>query len=122
MPAKAEFERGEVPVELSGWTKPQGAALGLIPNEEYGGASVRLNVGDAFLFFTDGVYEAANRKGEEFGLARLEKVLRAHVYRSSPDVLDAVMKAIQEFAGDEPVADDICMVTVDVTTDLAKPA
>ena len=102
--------------------KPQGAALGLIPNEEYGGASVRLNVGDAFLFFTDGVYEAANRKGEEFGLARLEKVLRAHVYRSSPDVLDAVMKAIQEFAGDEPVADDICMVTVDVTTDLAKPA
>lgn len=100
--------------------KPQGAAMGLIPNEEYGAASVRLNPGDAFLFFTDGVYEAANHNGEEFGLARLEKVLRAHVYRSSPDILDAVIKAIQEFAGDEPVADDICLVTVDITTDPIK--
>jgi serine phosphatase RsbU (regulator of sigma subunit) len=102
--------------------KPQGAALGLIPNEEYGGASVRLNPGDGFIFFTDGVYEAANRQGEEFGLARLEKVIRANVYRSSPDILNAIMKAIADFAGDEPVADDICLVTVDVTTDPIKPA
>lgn len=95
--------------------KPQGAAMGLIPTEEYGGASVRLNPGDAFLFFTDGVYEAANRNGEEFGLARIEKIVRTHVYRSTPEILDAIIKGIHEFVGEEPVADDICLVMVDIT-------
>lgn len=100
--------------------KPQGAAMGLIPHEEYGGATVRLNPGDAFLFFTDGVYEAANRSGEEIGLARIEKILRTHVYQSTPQILDAIIKGIHEFADGEPVADDICLVVVDVTTDLVK--
>lgn len=99
---------------------PQGVALGLIPNEDYGGATIRLNPGDGFIFFTDGVYEAANRQGEEFGLVRLEKVIRANVYRSSPDVLDAIVKAIKDFAGDEPLADDICLVAMDVTTEAVK--
>lgn len=97
--------------------KPQGAALGLLPNEEYGGESVRLQPGDSFIFFTDGVYEAANRRGEEFGLQRLEKLLRANVYRGSREILDGIMDAITHFVGDQPVADDICLVAVDVTTD-----
>ena len=97
--------------------KPQGAAMGLLPNEEYGGSSVRLEGGDSFIFFTDGVYEAANAAGEEFGLARLEKVIRTNVYRNSREILDAVMNAISEFAGAHPLADDICLVAVDVTTD-----
>lgn len=101
--------------------KPQGAALGLVPNEEYGGDSVRLHPGDAFIFFTDGVYEAANRRGEEFGLPRLEKIMRAHVYRSSREILDTVVEAITQFVGDQPVADDICLVAVDVTSDPIKP-
>lgn len=96
--------------------KPQGAALGLVPNEEYGGGTVRLNDGDSFIFFTDGVYEASNVSGEEFGLTRLEKVLRTHVYRNTREVLDAVMDAIALFAGSQPVADDICLFAVDVTT------
>lgn len=97
--------------------RPQGAAMGLIPSEEYGGDHVRLNPGDGFIFFTDGAYEAANRQGEEFGIARMEKVIRANVYRPSKEVLAAVIKAIQEFAGEESIADDICLVAVDVTTD-----
>ncbi len=96
--------------------KPQGAALGLVPNEEYGGSTVRLNDGDSFIFFTDGVYEAANLQGEEFGFARLEKVLRTNVYRSSRDILDAVMDAITAFSGSQDLADDVCLFAVDVTT------
>ncbi|MCO5062359.1 MAG: serine/threonine-protein phosphatase [Kiritimatiellae bacterium] len=96
--------------------KPQGAALGLVPNEEFGGSTVRLNDGDSFIFFTDGVYEAANAQGEEFGFARFEKVLRANVYRSSRDILDAVMDAITVFSGSQALADDVCLFAVDVTT------
>lgn len=111
--ATGRVSRLEVP-------KPQSAAMGLLPTEEYGAATVRLNPGDAFLFFTDGVYEAANHNGEEFGLSRLEKILRTHVYRSTPDILDAIVKSIHDFAEGEPVADDICLIVVDITTSLAK--
>jgi serine phosphatase RsbU (regulator of sigma subunit) len=97
--------------------RPHGVALGLVPGEEYGGGTVRLNDGDAFIFFTDGVYEAANVHGEEFGLNQLERVIRTNVYRSSKDILDAVIDAIGHFAGEQPVADDVCLVAVDVRTD-----
>lgn len=96
--------------------KPQGAALGLLPSEEYGGSSIRMNDGDSFIFFTDGVYEASNISGEEFGLARLEKIIRANVYRGSREILDSVMEAVTLFAGSQPLADDICLLAVDVTT------
>lgn len=113
--ATGKLTRLEVP-------KPQSAAMGLLPTEEYGAATVRLNPGDAFLFFTDGVYEVANHNGEEFGLSRLEKILRTHIYRSTPDILDAIVKGIKEFAEGEPIADDICLIMVDITTEPPKRA
>jgi serine phosphatase RsbU (regulator of sigma subunit) len=97
--------------------RPHGVALGLIPGEEYGGGTVRLNDGDAFIFFTDGVYEAADIHGEEFGLNRLEQVIKANVYKPSKEILDAVIDAIGYFTREQPVADDICLVAVDVRTD-----
>lgn len=97
--------------------KPHGLALGLMAGEEYGGGTVRLNEGDCFVFFTDGVYEAVNTKGEEFGIQRLERVLRAHVYKPADEILGAVVDAIAQFTGDQPQADDICLVAVDVRTD-----
>lgn len=97
--------------------RPHGVALGLVPGEEFGGGTVRLNDGDAFIFFTDGVYEAANVQGEEFGLLRLEKILRTNVYHNSREIIDAVMDAILHFVGEQPIADDICLVAVDVRTD-----
>ena len=97
--------------------KPHGVALGLMPGEEYGGGTVRLTDGDSFLFFTDGVYEAANATGEEFGMARLEKVLRTNVYKSSREIVDSLLEAITLFADGQPLADDICLVVVDVRSD-----
>lgn len=98
--------------------KPRGAALGVIPDEQYGADSVRLVDGDLFVFYTDGAYEAATRDGEQFGIGRLEKSLQAHIYERPADLLNKVMEDIAKFVGDEPLADDICLVAVHVT---AKP-
>jgi len=43
--------------------RPRGAALGVIPDEEFGAESVRLVDGDLFVFYTDGAYEATNPAG-----------------------------------------------------------
>lgn len=120
-PPPFHLHRGLRRVSRLPMPKPHGTALGIVPNEEYGGESVRLAPDDVFVFFTDGVYEANNRQGEEFGLARLERVLQANIYRPVPEILDAALDAITKFVGDEPVADDICMVAVGVTTAARKP-
>lgn len=96
--------------------EPHGAALGLIPDEKYTGGHVRLIDGDLFLFFTDGVYEARNGAGEEYGIGRLESVLRSVLYRDGGQILQEAYHSVLRFVGDEPVADDICMVAVEITT------
>ncbi len=96
--------------------QPRGAALGLIGDEKYPGETVRLLDGHTFIFFTDGVYECANPDGEEYGLARMEKVLQANIYKSTPEILDALIQSIDTFTKGVPLEDDLCLVAVDVTT------
>lgn len=100
---------------------PHGAALGLIPKEEYTGGHVRLIDNDAFIFFTDGTYEAANAEGEEFGLPRMEEAIRATMYKGAPTIVKHIEDAIRKFVGDTPLSDDICIVALDVTTKAEVP-
>lgn len=101
---------------------PRGVALGLLPNETYTGGYCRLIDGDVFLFFTDGVYEARDVHGEEFGIARMEQALRELMYKSAKEIVEGLMDAISHFVGYEPLSDDICVVAVEVTTKPAAPA
>ena len=80
------------------------------------GETVRLQDGQTFLFFTDGAFECTNPKGEEFGLVRMEKILQANVYKSTPEILNAIGLAIEEFTRGVPLEDDLCLLAVDVTT------
>lgn len=98
----------------------QGAALGLLANEVYPGGTCRLIAGDMFLFFTDGVYEAMNRRGEEFGLARVEQAIRGVLYRPARVVVDTIMTEVETFVGSEQLPDDLCLVAVEVTTEEAS--
>lgn len=95
---------------------PPGAALGLLADQDYPGETVRLVDGNAFIFHTDGVFERRNAAGEEFGMTRLEKVIQANIYKETPFILDAIMEALDAFAGGSHQEDDICMVAVDVTS------
>ena len=102
--------------------KPRGAALGVIEDEQFGAETVRLVDGDIFVFYTDGAYEAVNAEGEQFGMARLEKSLRTHIYESPGDILPLVLQDVVKFMGNQPVEDDICLVAVHVTSQPPKRA
>jgi len=95
---------------------PRGAALGMIPDEQYTGGYARLIDGDLFLFFTDGLYEAHNIHGEEFGIKRMEEVLRRDMYKNAKEIVDGMMDAVSSFVSYEPIMDDICIVAVEVTS------
>ncbi len=94
---------------------PRGSALGVIANETFTGGHVKLIPGDVFILFTDGVYEAHNSMGEEFGIARMESLLQKLIYRGGEEMLEGIIAAVKEFVGGEPVRDDICLVAVEVT-------
>lgn len=93
-----------------------GPALGMIPDEHYQAATVSLKPGDRVFVFTDGLYEAADATGEEFGQERLQAALGARATLATPLLLDSLLEAVKAFGSSETstgFADDICVMGVD---------
>ncbi len=87
-----------------------GLVLGVMPEFEFPGGSVQLEPGDVFFLYTDGVTEAMNAGGDEFGEGELAEVLAECSGSKAADVSRHVVQAVQEHAGDAPQSDDItCM-------------
>lgn len=116
-PAPFQLHRNLSRVSRLPSPKPHGAALGLIADETYPAENVRLQNGQTFIFFTDGVYECTNVNGEEFGLARMERVLQNNIFKSSDEILEAMQRAIEKFTRGVPLEDDLCLLAIDVTTE-----
>ncbi len=88
-----------------------GLPLGIRPATNYETASVELKPGDALIFFTDGVVEAFNGGGEEFGNARWLNAIRNLPDWDAQQTLQFLMKRVDEFVGTTRQSDDItCLV------------
>ena len=85
--------------------------IGLFPDENCELASADLTDGDVLLFYTDGVTEAENRLGEEFGIERLSAVLRRGSSLSAEDLMTDIYNSAADFCGDE-FSDDVTIVVV----------
>jgi serine phosphatase RsbU (regulator of sigma subunit) len=71
--------------------------------------------GDLLIVYTDGLIEARNGAGGEYGDARLRRaVARAAGSRTAREVRDAVLGDLSNFKGDEEQADDITVIVVRV--------
>lgn len=87
--------------------------LGGILKAQYREVSVSFNTGDLFVFYTDGLVEARNPKGEEFGLKRVMRRLKSMVKHATPGkIREVLMTDVQIFMGDEEQLDDITLVIV----------
>ena len=71
--------------------------------------TVRLKQGDTLLLYTDGISEAAQRGHDEYGLERLEAVIRANARRSLKNIAGAIMDDVRDFA-QNVVRDDMTLV------------
>lgn len=83
-----------------------GLPLGLLPVGEYERAERRLGPGDLVIIYTDGVTEAANPEGEEYGLTRLLELSRTHVKDGVQALAQALQKDLDAFASGVPFSDD----------------
>ena len=88
-----------------------GVALGVMPGLDYQEDNANLNPGDTLILYTDGVSEAMNASGEEFGVERLQQIFVNQPPTSARMTIEAIMQAVSDFAGDTPQSDDVtCLV------------
>ncbi len=65
-------------------------------------------------FATDGIIEARNERGEEFGEEQLLDLLRCHADLSAGEIRSRILDRVSAFAGSEPQHDDQTLVVVKV--------
>ena len=88
-----------------------GTPLGLLPpGVAYAQATQTLAPGDSLILFSDGVTDAQDGGGNEFGEARLLEVLRSASGLSAQALIARVFGALDAFVGTAPQFDDITML------------
>lgn len=85
--------------------------IGLSPQENCELASAELMPGDMVVFYTDGVTEAENADGEEFGLERLSELVQRNSSLSAEDLMNNVYNAAANFCSDD-FNDDVTLLVV----------
>ena len=84
-----------------------GVVLGLAANYEYSQKKAALKTGETLVMYSDGVTEASNSRGEEFGMQRLKGLFEGKAPTSAQEANDTVLEAVTEFAGVRAQSDDI---------------
>jgi len=90
-----------------------GMVLGLFATAQYESQSVQLRPGDHLVLFTDGLVEALNASGEEFGKERLEMLLKANAQASASEIIAHLQEAVLSFSAHTPQHDDITMMVLE---------
>lgn len=80
---------------------------GMFAGARYTADTVWLAAGDAVLFTTDGLPEACNRDGEEFGLERLAALCSENKEATAEGLLDSVFAAVELFSDGVTQQDDM---------------
>ncbi len=89
-----------------------GFPLGIIETAEYEIGETVLNTNDVLVIYSDGVSEAANPTGEEFGMERLSEVIQTNLKKSAAGLRDKIESSLSTFTQSAPAGDDITLVIV----------
>ena len=89
-----------------------GFPLGIISGAEFEIGEITLESGDVLVIYSDGVSEANNLAGEEFGMDRLINVVKGNLKASASGLRDKVESALSSFTQTAPANDDITLVIV----------
>lgn len=88
-------------------------ALGILSDVSYEEDSLELSMNDTVVLVTDGVVEAKDGRGEEFGFTRLSQVIGGGP--SAGEVLARLLEQVCQHVGGEAQYDDLTIVTIGYT-------
>jgi serine phosphatase RsbU (regulator of sigma subunit) len=96
------------------WLSTGGPPVGLLQGVEYETGEVPFAPGDLFVFYTDGVTEAQDGTGIDFGRDRLARLVAEHRDRPAGELVSILHSAVERYRGAEPGADDATVIAVRV--------
>lgn len=92
-----------------------GRAIGWFKDNPLEAMPLDLAPGDALIYYTDGLTEAADADGQEYGVARLQQVVLQAAEGSAAGIRDDLLEDVKRFCGDVPLFDDLTLVVVRYT-------
>lgn len=95
---------------LKGWNMP----LGFNPDEEEIPSIIPFNHGDLFFLYSDGIIEAENEEGEQFGERRLTYVIKNSCELTSSQVIQKIRNLIFHYSSSEGFADDVTSIALKI--------
>jgi serine phosphatase RsbU (regulator of sigma subunit) len=91
--------------------------LGLMPGMNYEEKEIELDAGETALFYSDGLVEAHDPKGEMFGFPRLRALVAEHADEES-SLGEALLEELRSFVGEGwEQEDDITLLTLRRSTE-----
>jgi serine phosphatase RsbU (regulator of sigma subunit) len=91
-----------------------GPVIGLFEGCAYEQGSIEIRSGDLLLAYTDGLTEALNLAGEEFGEERLQEVITQAAQLSAEEIRGSVVRCVQSWCAGAPQHDDLTLIVVKV--------
>ena len=96
--------------------EPPGLALGLDDGDVFDRVTkdlvFEMKTGDCLLLYTDGINEAENAAGDQFGLDRLQEVFRCAAPEGPAAVLRSIQDEVQAHVQGHPQSDDITVIAI----------
>jgi serine phosphatase RsbU (regulator of sigma subunit) len=97
---------------------PAGLVLGAADeplfSEKLEEITISLRAGDTIVFITDGISEAQNLNGNEFGYERLQSVIQSHRYAGAEELAKLIMEEVKAFANQPVQYDDITLLVIKI--------
>ncbi len=93
--------------------------LGVTPELEAGEARVQLHTGDMLIMVSDGILEARDNRGIEYGLSRLSRRIRT-AHGPAEAVVKAILADVDRHAQDQQQGDDMTIVAMAIAEPRAK--
>ncbi len=94
---------------------PGGTVMGIPGGSASKAKSIELSVGDRFFAFTDGIVEASDPQGEEFGMQRLMQCYEEHADVNVQAAQEKIYDIVADFTGSVIQQDDITMLAFELT-------
>lgn len=91
---------------------PTSPPLGIIQMNEDAPQIVVLSKGDIMVLLTDGFYESENSKSEQFGTNRIIDLIHTYQHLPAQELLNMMIKAIQEYSDNAPQTDDMTAIII----------
>ena len=90
----------------------EGVPLGLLANTEYEEVSMQLNPGDTVVFSSDGIIDARDSFGQDYGRKRLARFVEQHCSSPAGELMQSIFQDVKNHAATAPAFDDQTLVVL----------